>query len=123
MKKANLSQLSVAELVSQFAGVALDQTHAELNGDVAKMNRHFLNLREIERELQSRRGDQRAALSALYDHADANVRLKAAKATLAISYKNARAVLEALAHSKNFPWTGDAGMTLWSIDKGIFKPK
>jgi hypothetical protein len=48
-------------------------------------------LEEIKRELKPKPGDHRFALLPLYDHNNMQVRVKAAKATLAIAPEAARA--------------------------------
>ncbi|MET0705817.1 MAG: DUF2019 domain-containing protein, partial [Tardiphaga sp.] len=47
----------------------------------------------------------------------------AAKLTLAVAPVEARAQLQAIADSKWFPQAGDAGMSLWNLERGVFKPK
>jgi hypothetical protein len=69
-----------------------------------------------------REGDQRRTLLNLYNHPNMNVRVKAAKATLAVSPKGARQLLEEIQASKWQPQALDAGMCLWALDQGIFKP-
>jgi hypothetical protein len=73
-------------------------------------------------ELQSREGDGRRALIPLYAHPNIQVRLAAAKRTLAFNYDDARRVIEEIANSGKYPIAGGAGMTLDSLDRGIFKP-
>jgi Domain of unknown function (DUF2019) len=46
----------------------------------------------------------------------------AARLTLAVAPAAARQVLEDIQNSKQYPQAGDAGMCLWSLDEGIFKP-
>jgi hypothetical protein len=58
----------------------------------------------------------------LYDHPNAQVRLKAATATLGVVPEAARALIEDIASSRKFPQAGDAGMTLDALDRGIFQP-
>lgn len=79
-------------------------------------------MRAVEQELQARPGDQRRALLALYTHSNAQVRLQAAGATLAVAPAVARDLIETIASSREFPQAGDAGMTLWNLDRGVFKP-
>jgi hypothetical protein len=79
-------------------------------------------LEDVESELKSREGDQRSTLLALFDHPNVQVRLTAAKAALAVAPKEARAQLQKLRESHEFPQAGDAGMTLRALDEGIFKP-
>jgi hypothetical protein len=51
-----------------------------------------------------------------------NLRLTAANSTLAIAPEAARSTLEAVASSGWQPQAGHNGMSLWALDKGIFKP-
>lgn len=122
MKETQLRKLTGAELVERFTVLALEQDAALLDSDIAKVNRLFLRLQAVSAELKAREGDQRRSLLALYDHPNAQVRLKAAKATLAVAPEAGRRVLEALVESKEFPQAGEAGMSLWNLDEGVFKP-
>jgi hypothetical protein len=76
----------------------------------------------ITAELKSRPGDQRSALVKLYDHPNVQVRLNAARLTLAVAPAAARQVVETIASSRKFPQAGDAGMCLSAIELGIFTP-
>ena len=122
MKASKLTHTSLEKLVQEFASLALAQDRAEIIGDIAKVNRLFDKLEEIESELKSRSGDQRRQLMSLYEHPNAQVRLKAASATLAIAPQAAREVLERIQRLKEFPQAGEAGMRLWNIDRGVYKP-
>jgi hypothetical protein len=122
MKRASLGQMTVDMLVSHFAAVALAQDHALLGNDIAEVNRLFEQLETIEGELKSRNNDQRNALIDLYDHPNPQVRLKAVKATLAVAPAAARAALQTLANSREYPQAGEAGMSLRNLNRGIFKP-
>jgi hypothetical protein len=62
------------------------------------------------------------ALLALYGHQSMQVRLNAAKSTLAVAPEAARQELRAIADSREYPQAGDAGMCLRNLDEGIFKP-
>ena len=110
------------QLVERFVAIGMDQDKALRTSAIAKFNRLFDEMRAIERELKSRNGDQRRALLRLYHHPNAHVRLNAAKATLAVAPEDARQTLQAIADSREYPQAGDAGMTLVSLDRGIFKP-
>jgi hypothetical protein len=114
--------MSVEELVKQFADHALQQDEALLDDEISKVNRLFWKLREIERELKTRQGDQRSALLSLYQHPNAQVRVKAMTATLAVAPIQARSALQALANSKEYPAALEAGTTIRGLDRGIFKP-
>ena len=115
-------EISVPQLVNQFAAVAVRQGEALLADDIRQVNRLFDRLKEIENELKSRAGDQRAALMSLYDSPNMHVRVKAAKATLAVAPAAARQQLEDIAASGWQPQAGEAGMSLWNLDRGVFKP-
>jgi hypothetical protein len=58
----------------------------------------------------------------LYGHPNAQVRLMAAKATLALVPEAGRRLLQAIAESGPGPQAGDAGMSLDNLARGIFKP-
>src|SRR6266851_2831876 len=113
MKQAPLSEMTVEQLVDRFTAIALEQDRAVRIDDNTKFKRLFWQMEAVEEELKGREGDQRRALLRLYHHPRAQVRMKAAIATLA---------LESISDSHDFPQAGDAGMTLVMLDRGIFKP-
>lgn len=57
----------------------------------------------------------------LFDHPNMQVRLTAARANLAVDYIAARRELQAIVDDEWFPQAGDAGMTLWNIDRGFYR--
>lgn len=122
MKPMRFEHMIVDQLVHRFVAIGIDQDKALRTSAIAKFNRLFDEKKAIERELKSRNGDQRRALLNLYDLPNPQVRLNAAKATLAVAPEAARRMLEAIADSREYPQAGDAGMTLDSLDRGIFKP-
>lgn len=122
MKRPKLESLTNDELVKRFADICVAQDVALLYSDIAKFNRLFGDMVEVSNELKSRPGDQRSTLLLLLDHPNAQVRLKAAKHTLAIAPVMARNKIEEIANSKKGPQNGEAGMTLVNLDRGIFKP-
>jgi hypothetical protein len=77
----------------------------------------------VEDELKGRSNGQRRALLRLYEHPNWQVRLMAAHATLAIEPEAGRRMLETIASSRHYPQAGAAGMSLDSLDRGIYKPK
>jgi hypothetical protein len=123
MKKIQPRDLTNEQLVAQFEAIALQQDEALLQDELAKFNRLFAQMNAVELELKSRPGDQRRLLLRLYDHPNAQVRLKAAKRTLAIAPEQARRMLEVIADSGRYPQAGEAGMSLANLERGIFKPK
>jgi hypothetical protein len=122
MKRAGVESKTVHQLVEQFVAIGIEQDRALLRNEVAKFNRLFDVMIYVEDELKARAGDQRRVLLDLYDHPNAQVRLNAAKATLAVAPEGARRMLQTMAESREYPQAGDAGMTLDSLDRGIFKP-
>jgi cytochrome c oxidase assembly protein Cox11 len=122
MKRDDLRGMTADQLVELFARIALDQDRATELDDNAKYGRLFWQMEAVERELKVREGDQRRALLRLYDHASAQVRLAAAKATLAVAPEAASHLLRTIADSNDNPQAGDAGMSLINLDRGIFKP-
>jgi len=122
MKRARLQELTVGQLVERFTAIALEQDEALLMDEIAKFNRLFDKMEAIEEELKSRPGDQRRALLPLYKHPSMQVRVKAAMATLAVAPQAAREALQAIKASQEQPQALEAGMSLWNLDRGVFKP-
>jgi hypothetical protein len=122
MKCDNLRDMTVEQLLKRFTAITLDQDRAVRTNDNAKYSLLFRQMRAIEEVLRGRAGDQRRVLLQLYDYANVQVRLAAAKATLAVAPEDARQMLQRIADSREFPQAGDAGMCLDCLDSGIFKP-
>jgi hypothetical protein len=109
-------------MVERFTAITLAQDKAVRRDEHAKFNRLFREMEAVKQELKARDGDQRRALLPLYDHPNAQVRLKAVKATLAVAPEAALRVLKAIAESREYPQAGEAGMSLDNLESGIFKP-
>jgi hypothetical protein len=122
MKRVNLQDMTVEQLVQRFTALAVEQDRASLANNNAEVIRLFWLLAAIDDELKLRHGDQRRALLRLYDHPNMQVRLKAATVTLAIAPRAARDVLEVIRASKQQPQALEAGMSLWNLARGVFKP-
>jgi len=122
MNASKFQRMSDEELVKRFAEIGVAQDEALLDDDVAKFNTLYRETIALKEELKSRPGDRRQVLLRLYDHPNAQVRLNAAKATLAVAPEAARRLLQSIEDSKKHPQAGDAGMSLLLLDKGIFKP-
>ena len=122
MIRANHKDMTINQLVECFATIARKQNEALLMNDISKVNRLFDRLEAIEQVLKSRDGDQRRALLRLYDDRNAQVRLKAVKATLAVAPDAARKMLQAIADFHEFPQAGEAGMSIRALNEGIFRP-
>jgi len=122
MKTADLGQLTVDELVDRFTSVGIEEDKAEKKSDQKRRNDLCLQLFAIVKELKGRPGDQRRALIPLCSHPNMEVRLQAAKCTLAVAPATARRVIEEIAGSNWFPQAGDAGMCISNLDRGVFVP-
>jgi hypothetical protein len=122
MTQTSLGSMSDDQLVDRFGAICVEQDQALLHSEIARFNRLYSKMAAIRDELKQRQGDRRRALVKLYDHPNAQVRLQAARATLAVAPKEARSVIETLANSRKYPQAGDAGMTLENLDSGFFKP-
>ncbi|WP_022721486.1 DUF2019 domain-containing protein [Rhodopseudomonas sp. B29] len=123
MSKQNLGQMATPDLMALFARATVGQDEALLGSQRARFNRLFKLMSDISNELKGREGDQRVALLSLFDYPNMQVRLQAAKLTLAVAPLEARQQLEAIAATKWFPQAGDAGMCLSFLDDGTFKPE
>jgi hypothetical protein len=121
-RQLSLETATVSQLTEHYIEIGIEQDDALLRGDTKEFNRLFDRLRDIEHALRARKGDQRRNLISLFNHSNMQVRLNAAKATLAISPQAGREALEAIRASKWQPQAGDAGMCLRALDQGIFKP-
>ena len=123
MKRVNLQNMSVEQLVERFAALALEQDRALLEENISRVNRLFDALKDVENELKQRDGDQRRALLRLYDHPNPQVRVKAVKATLAVEPITARRMLQAIADSREYPQSAEARSSIRYLEEGIYKPK
>lgn len=123
MTEADLKSMTVAQLVENFADMGARQNKALLCDDLSEFTSLYWQIDAIREELKGRPGDQRRALLTLFNHRDMQVRLNAAKATLAVVPGQARAVLEHIKEGRRGPQAGDAGMCLWNLDRGVFVPK
>ena len=122
MKPIELADMNTNDLVELFAQIGVAQGQALQRAEHAKFNRLFRQMSAVSDALKSRDGDQRRALMALYDYQDMQVRLKAAKHTLAVAPVEARRLLQTIADSNWMPQAGEAGMSLWNLDRGVYKP-
>jgi hypothetical protein len=103
MIKTDVGTLSVAELVDEFVALAIKQYMAVWDGDTKAYNPLFDRMEAIKAELKNRPGDRRNVLKTLYDHPNVQVRLMAARSTLALAPIEARDVVESIAASGQFP--------------------
>lgn len=120
MSALNLKRLSVEQLVERFTSIALDQDDALEADDDAKFARLYQKMDAIKDELKAR-GERRALLP-LLDHKNAQVRLKAAIATLAVAAKAAREALQVMSDRNEYPQAADARGMLNALDEGTYEP-
>jgi hypothetical protein len=120
--KNRMSDVTVAQLVADFAAMAVEQSRALDFDDYDKYNTLYEEMNNVEEELRSRGAKARLALTGLFDHPNRQVRYAAATATLAVAPTAARHTLESIVAEKWFPQAGYAGMTLAHLDDGTFKP-
>lgn len=122
IRRISLADISTDSLVERFAQIGVEQDRALLGGQIAQFNRLFDLMDDVSNELKAREGDQRRRLVQLYGHPNMQVRLKAAKHTLAVLPIEARQQLEAVADTHWMPQAGEAGMCIEFLDDGTFKP-
>jgi hypothetical protein len=122
MNPTALNHFSENEIVKLYANLCIDQSIAMDREEQKRVNYLFWQIHALENELKSRLGDRRHVLKKLYTHPNIQVRLTAARATLAADYASARHEIEAVARSKIYPQAGDAGMTIENLDSGFYKP-
>lgn len=122
MKQRELSKMSVDELVERFAAIGVAQYTALDLDDRRGYRKLYAQMDAVDQELRSRGRDARLALLRLYDYPNMQVRLKAAKRTLGVAPEPARRLIQAIADSGWPPQALDAGMTIFNLDNGVFKP-
>jgi hypothetical protein len=122
MSRPSMQNPTVDQLVERFAALGTEQSRAIDADNNTKYARLFELMRHVEEELKLRSGDQRRALVALYSYPNMQVRLAAAKATLATDPQVARQVIEAIATSTWPPQCYDARSCLRMLDEGAFVP-
>jgi hypothetical protein len=122
MTRWRIAEAGEDALVARYLELCLQQDRAQLMGETFRFGRIMGEVFAIERELKARDGDRRRALLALLRHGNAEVRLNAAKATLAVAPHVARNALEAIFASKQYPQAAEAGMTMNALDRGEFVP-
>ncbi len=68
MKRQNLSDMSVKQLVQLFVDLSVQQDMALLSLAQDEVNKLYWKIEAIEEELKSRPDDQRSALLPLFEH-------------------------------------------------------
>jgi hypothetical protein len=122
MSRDNLKHMSDAALISEFRGHALEQEAALLESNTARYNRLYKKIKSIDSELRARGPEARKALLVLLDDPNLRVRYEAAARCVAIDRARAVSTLKQIVASRQMPEEGWAGMALWYLETGIFKP-
>lgn len=122
MKLTELSKMSVDNLVDRFTEIALAQDKAIEEDNNAQFRRLYAQMQLVDQELRSRGREARLALMRLYDYPNMQVRLKAATYTLGVAPEAARRLIQAIADSQWPPQALEAGMRIFNLDNGVFKP-
>lgn len=121
-KNVDVTTLSQEQLVARFLVIALEQDQALLFDEYGRYNRLYDKMEAVEAELRNRDGDQRTLLLSLYEHDNAQVRLKAALATLALAPDASRAVLQEISDSNRYPEAASAREMMGALDDGSYVP-
>ncbi len=114
--------MTISQQVDRFAENGVAQDQALLYDEIDEFTRLYWQMDAIRNELKARGQDAWLALLGLYNHSNMQVRLQAAKCTLAVAPVAARHELEAIKNSRHFPQAGDAASTLGNLAEGRFKP-
>jgi hypothetical protein len=122
MKLQAMASPTMHQLVEEFIRISKERGAAILDSNTINAKRTFEEMRAVDRILRSRGRDSRLALLPLLEDKDRFVRYFAAKYLLGLVPDRARHVIEEIAKLKYDALSGDAGMCLYALDKGIFKP-
>ena len=122
LPRGKLQMLTTTALAERFVALALEQDDALLKVQIPRFGRLYHLLDAIERELKVREGDQRRELVALLGHANPQVRLRAAIATLAVAPDAARRTLQQIVEHDDYPQAVDARGILQSLQEGRYRP-
>lgn len=122
MKSADLREMPLERLVLRFVEFAKLREQAELGFQIGKQNRAIGEIWRINAELKSRSGDQRIALTSLFNHPNRQVRCQAALATAYVAPAASRQVLETIIKLGWEPQSSQARERLMDLDSGFFVP-
>lgn len=122
MKKETAEGLTTEQLVVEFMSAAHSRGTAILDMDTARANQTLDKLQVIDSVLRARGVDARMSLFPLLRNSDRSIRYFAAMYMLGLCPIEARQVIEEIARPKFDPICTDAGMCLYTLDTGIFKP-
>ncbi len=124
MRRAPIpGEMTLQQIIDEYILIGEKQYDAALHDRLAQHKRLYDRKVALEGFLRRRGGDSRGVLRTLYVHPNMQVRFNAGVATLAVYPEEARAVLEGIYRSGWQPQALDAGMILWSIDRGDWMPE
>jgi Domain of unknown function (DUF2019) len=122
VQNTKMHQVSDDELIACFISESKQMGTAVLSHETRKANRIFQHMWDIDLELRARGGEARLKLAPLLDNNDRFVLYYAAKKLLSLVPDRARAVIEDVANPIYDALSFDAGMCLYALDEGIFRP-
>lgn len=114
--------MTIDQLVDHFAGNGVAQAEALLYDKTGEFNLQFEEMWAVHTELATRGPEARLALLRLYGHKNMQVRLQAARFTVAVAPVAARKEIQAVADSRYAPQCFDAKGTIRRLDNGTYKP-
>ena len=120
MKRINLQDMTLDQLVKRFVDIALAQYDARERDDNAKYNRLFDQMADLSAEFLIRPVQQRRALMALYEHPNPQVRYWAAFITQDFAPQAARRVWETISERNEYPQAVNAREMIRSLDEGPY---
>jgi Domain of unknown function (DUF2019) len=118
MKRINLQDMTLDQLVKRFVDIALAEYDAREREDTARYNRLFDQMTELMAEFLIRPVQQRRALMALYDHPNPQVRYRAAYITQDIAPEAARRACEIISERNEYPQAANARRMITNLDEG-----
>ena len=122
MKPGNLATSTVECLVDFFASLAIEQSRAIDDDEYTEYHELYRTIQDVDREISLRGTAARRELLRLYGHENIQVRLQAVLHAFALEPVLSRQVLEEIRAHQIQPYAMDAGMALWNLDRGVFKP-
>jgi Domain of unknown function (DUF2019) len=120
MKRINLQDMTLEQLVKRFLDIALAEYDAREREDTARYNRLFDQMTDLMAEFLTRPVQQRRALMALYEHPNPQVRYLAALFTQDIDPQAARRVCEIISERNEYPQAANARRMIDNLDKGPY---
>lgn len=93
-----------------------------LDSNTDAYDRLYEHMEAIDQELKARGMEARKALLMLLDDEELHVRYAAAVRSLAVDRERSLAAIHEIVPTHKMPEAGEASMTLYMLEKGIFKP-